>query len=151
MKTLPNFSSAIAFAVLLISVSHVQADAAESNPEIEEIVVRASLLHDAVEADAMPLHVLNQSQLSAQPSLSLGEYLDGLTGVTVADYGSGVGHPVIRGLSGSRVKVLENGRVTRDISGLGGDHINEVDTANAQQIEVVRGPASLLFANGSIG
>jgi len=151
MKTLPNFSSAIAFAVLLISVSHVQADAAESNPEIEEIVVRASLLHDAVEADAMPLHVLNQSQLSAQPSLSLGEHLDGLTGVTVADYGSGVGHPVIRGLSGSRVKVLENGRVTRDISGLGGDHINEVDTANAQQIEVVRGPASLLFANGSIG
>ena len=68
MKTSLNFSSAIAFAVLLINVGHVQADAAESNPEIEEIVVRASLLHDAVEADDMPLHVLNQSQLSAQPS-----------------------------------------------------------------------------------
>ena len=54
MKTLPKLSSAIAFAVLLMSVGHVQADAAESNPEIEEIVVRASLLHDAVEADAMP-------------------------------------------------------------------------------------------------
>jgi iron complex outermembrane receptor protein len=151
MKMFPNFSSAIVFAVLLINVIYVQAVAAESNPEIEEIVVRASLLHDAVEADAVPLHVLGQSQLSTQPSLSLGEYLDGLTGVTVADYGSGVGHPVIRGLSGNRVKVLENGRITRDISGLGGDHINEVDTANAQQVEVVRGPASLLFANGSIG
>ena len=79
MKTLPNFSSAVAFAVLLISVGYVQADAAESNPEIEEIVVRASLLHDAVEADAMPLHLLNQSQLSAQPSLSLGEYLDAVS------------------------------------------------------------------------
>ena len=57
MKMFPNLSSAIVFAVLLISVVYVQADAAEFNPEIEEIVVRASLLHDAVEADAVPLHV----------------------------------------------------------------------------------------------
>ena len=92
MKTLPKSSAAIAFAVLLTSVGHVQANAAESNPEMEEIVVRASLLHDAAEAEAMPLHVLNQSQLSAQPSLSLGEYLDGLTGVTVADYGLSLIH-----------------------------------------------------------
>ena len=70
MKMFPNFSSAIVFAVLLINVIYVQAVAAESNPEIEEIVVRASLLHDAVEADAVPLHVLGQSQLSTQPSLS---------------------------------------------------------------------------------
>ena len=119
--------------------------------EIEEIVVQASLLHRNADTGATPLHVVDEKRLSSEPTLSLGETLDGLLGVSTADYGSGVGQPVIRGMSGNRVRVLQNGHVTRDISGLGGDHINEVMLENAQQIEVVRGPASLLFANGTIG
>ncbi|MDC0464808.1 TonB-dependent receptor, partial [Pseudomonadales bacterium] len=111
----------------------------------------ASLLHRNVDSNTTPLHVVDEDALAKMPVLSLGESLDSLVGVTTADYGSGVGQPVIRGLSGSRVRVMQNGLIARDVSILGGDHINEVDLSDAQQIEVIRGPASLLFANGTIG
>ena len=77
--------------------------------------------------------------------------MDSLVGVTSADYGSAVGQPIIRGLSGSRVKILTNGLVNRDVAGIGADHKNEVDLNDIQQIEVVRGPSSLLYANGVTG
>ena len=48
-------------------------------------------------------------------------------------------------------KNLDNGIVNRDVSGLGADHFNDIDLGNAQQIEVVRGPSSLLYTNGAIG
>ena len=62
-----------------------------------------------------------------------------------------VGQPVIRGMSGTRVRVLENGVVVRDVAALGPDHINDVNLLNTQQIEVVKGPSSLLYANGGAG
>lgn len=128
-----------------------QGPATNAAPELEEVIVRASLLHRNVDSNTTPLHVVDQDALAKMPVLSLGESLDSLVGVTTADYGSGVGQPVIRGLSGSRVRVMQNGLIARDVSILGGDHINEVDLTDAQQIEVIRGPASLLFANGTIG
>ena len=54
-------------------------------------------------------------------------------------------------MSGSRVRVLENGVVVRDVAALGPDHINDVNLLNTQQIEVVKGPSSLLYANGGAG
>src|SRR5210317_2547992 len=98
-----------------------------------------------------PLHVISGNDISNNASKSLGETLNNLLGVSSADYGSGVGQPIIRGMSGSRVKILDNGLVNRDVSGLGADHINDVDLSNVQQIEVVRGPSSLLYTNGTIG
>ena len=72
-------------------------------------------------------------------------------GVHTADFGAAVGQPVIRGMSGSRVRVLENGVVVRDVAALGPDHINDINLLNSQQIEVVKGPSSLLYANGGAG
>ena len=54
-------------------------------------------------------------------------------------------------MSGPRVKILKNGMVNRDVSGLGVDHLNDVDLNDIQQIEIVKGPSSLLYANGTIG
>ena len=62
-----------------------------------------------------------------------------------------VGQPIIRGMSGPRVKILKNGMVNRDVSGLGADHLNDVDLNDIEQIEIVKGPSSLLYANGTIG
>lgn len=119
--------------------------------DIEEIVVKSSFIDQTLNEIENPLHVLDGEAVSGGSTSSLGESLDGLLGVLSTDYGSAVGQPVIRGMSGNRVKVLNNGRIVRDVSGLGADHINDVDLNDIQQIEVARGPSSLLFSNGSIG
>ncbi|MGA1190403.1 MAG: hypothetical protein ACO3UV_13595, partial [Pseudomonadales bacterium] len=62
--------------------------------EMEEIVVQASLLHRNADTGATPLHIVDEKRLSNEPTLSLGETLEGLLGVSTADYGSGVGQPV---------------------------------------------------------
>ena len=119
--------------------------------EIEEVVVRSSLIDQTLSDIENPLHVVSGDDISTTASQSLGASLDGLLGVSSSDYGSGVGQPIIRGMSGNRVKVLSNGMVVRDISGLGADHVNDIDLNNVQQIEIVRGPSSLLYSNGTIG
>jgi iron complex outermembrane receptor protein len=89
--------------------------------------------------------------ISDDASQSLGSIIDGLVGVSTSDFGAGVGQPVIRGLGGSRVKVLNNGKVVRDVSALGPDHLNQIDLGHLEQVEIVRGPSSLLYANGAVG
>ena len=119
--------------------------------EIEEVIVTSSLIDQTLSDIENPLHVVSGEDLSTNASQSLGESLDGLLGVSSSDYGSGVGQPIIRGMSGNRVKILNNGMVVRDVGGIGADHVNDVDLNNIQQIEIVRGPSSLLYANGTIG
>ena len=119
--------------------------------EVEEIIVTSSYIDQTLSEIENPLHVVNGKDISSSASQSLGESIDDLLGVSSTDFGSGVGQPVIRGMAGNRVKILNNGMVVRDVSGLGADHINDIDLNNIQQIEVVRGPSSLLYSNGSIG
>ena len=119
--------------------------------EIEEVVVTASFIDQTLNEIENPLHVVTGDDIAHTATQSLGESLDNLLGVSSADYGAGVGQPIIRGLSGNRVKILTNGMVLRDVAGIGADHINDVDLNRIQQVEVVRGPSSLLYSNGTIG
>lgn len=98
-----------------------------------------------------PLYVIDGDEILEGATASLGEAVDGYLGISIADYGSAVGQPIIRGMSGPRVKILKNGMVNRDVSGLGVDHLNDVDLNDISQIEIVKGPSSLLYANGTIG
>ena len=119
--------------------------------EIEEVVVTSSLTKQTVSDLEDPLYVVDGDDVRAGGIQSLGETLDELLGVHTADFGAAVGQPVIRGMSGSRVRILENGVVVRDVAALGPDHINDINLLNSQQIEVVKGPSSLLYANGGAG
>ena len=119
--------------------------------EVEEVVVTSSLTKQTASDLEDPLHVVSGEDVATGGVQSLGETLDELLGVHTADFGAAVGQPVIRGMSGSRVRVLENGVVVRDVAALGPDHINDVNLLNTQQIEVVKGPSSLLYANGGAG
>ena len=119
--------------------------------EVEEVIVTSSLTKQTVSDLEDPLHVVDGDDVKAGGIQSLGETLDELLGVHTADFGAAVGQPVIRGMSGSRVRVLENGVVVRDVAALGPDHINDINLLNSQQIEVVKGPSSLLYANGGAG
>ena len=135
-------------ALLILSASLASAVLAN---EMEEVIVTSSFIDQTLSEIENPLHVVSGADVSEGGVRSLGESLDNLLGIASMDFGSGVGQPIIRGLSGNRVKILSNGRVVRDVSGLGADHINDLDLNNIDQIEVVKGPSSLLYANGTIG
>ena len=135
----------IYFLVVLFSAQFLIAD------DVEEVTVTASLIDQNLSDIGDPVQVLSGTDLDDQGRASLGESIDDLLGVANADYGFATGQPVIRGLSGSRVKILKNGMVNRDVAGIGVDHPVEIDMNNVQQIEVVRGPSSLLYANGGVG
>jgi len=118
--------------------------------EVEETVVITSALINTSEI-TNPLYVIDGDDISDDATTSLGDAIDSYLGVSIADYGAAVGQPIIRGMSGPRVKILKNGMVNRDVSGLGVDHLNDLDLNDISQIEIVKGPSSLLYANGTIG
>ena len=82
---------------------------------------------------------------------SLGETLNGLPGVSSTYFGPNASRPVIRGQDGDRIRILNNSGATIDVSGLSFDHATPVDVLTADRIEVLRGPATLLFGGGAIG
>ena len=120
-----------------------------SQDQIEEIIVTSAFI-DTSEINN-PLYIIDGNDISDGATTSLGDAIDEYLGVSIADYGAAVGQPIIRGMSGPRVKILKNGVVNRDVSGLGVDHLNDVDLNDISQIEIVKGPSSLLYANGTIG
>ena len=117
--------------------------------DIEEVVVNSSLVDSNKITN--PLYVIDGEDIIDDATTSLGDAIDSYLGVSIADYGAAVGQPIIRGMSGPRVKILKNGMVNRDVSGLGVDHLNDIDLNDVQQIEIVKGPSSLLYANGTTG
>jgi len=121
-----------------------------ASQDVEEIIVVTSALIDTTEI-TNPLYVIDGDEIIDDATTSLGDAIDSYLGVSIADYGAAVGQPIIRGMSGPRVKILKNGMVNRDVSGLGADHLNDVDLNDIEQIEIVKGPSSLLYANGTIG
>ena len=141
------------YALMAMSLITTQINADESSPEsaenLEEVEVTASILNPSRIIN--PLYVIDGSEIEDDATTSLGEAVDSYLGVSIADYGAAVGQPIIRGMSGPRVKILKNGMVNRDVSGLGVDHLNDIDLNDIEQIEIVKGPSSLLYANGTIG
>ena len=121
----------------------------DSAKNVDEVVVTSSILNPSRILN--PLYVIDGDEIEDNATTSLGEAVDGYLGVSIADYGAAVGQPIIRGMSGPRVKVLKNGLVNRDVSGLGADHLNDIDLNDLQQVEIIKGPSSLLYANGTSG
>lgn len=119
---------------------------------LDRVIVTAGPLgRRFVDEMIQPVSVLHGAELERRMAGSLGEMLDGMAGVSNADFGPGVGRPVIRGQQGSRVMVLDDGLPVADISGEGVDHAVAVDARGASQIEVFRGPSTLMFGSGAAG
>jgi iron complex outermembrane receptor protein len=133
--------------LIIIGAIHTNEIASQ---DVEETIVVTSALIDTTEI-TNPLYIIDGDEIIDDATTSLGVAIDSYLGVSIADYGAAVGQPIIRGMSGPRVKILKNGMVNRDVSGLGADHLNDVDLNDIEQIEIVKGPSSLLYANGTIG
>jgi iron complex outermembrane receptor protein len=100
---------------------------------------------------SQPTEVLTAESLDKAKAATLGESLDGLPGVQTTHFGAGVGRPIIRGLDGPRTGVLSGGLSNQDVSTISQDHATAVEPFLADQIEVLKGPATLLYGSGAIG
>ena len=95
--------------------------------------------------------VLDKEELAREVRPSLGETLARQPGVSATSFGPTASAPVLRGLSGDRVRVLTDGIGSLDLSSSGPDHAIAINPITAERIEVLRGPAALLFGSSAIG
>ena len=98
-----------------------------------------------------PATALYGDELTRRQANSLGETLNGLPGVSTTTYGPMVGRPIIRGMDGDRIRILQNGVAAWDASSLSYDHAVPQEPLTIERVEVVRGPAALLYGGNTIG
>ncbi|GAA71412.1 iron complex outermembrane recepter protein [Pseudoalteromonas sp. BSi20439] len=118
---------------------------------VETVVVYASALHKNSLEMISPVSVLSGDELKNKAKPTLGETLKGIPGVNASYFGPVSSSPIIRGLGGPRVKITQNGLDSSDASRIGPDHATSSDSLAAEQIEVLRGPSTLLYGSGAIG
>lgn len=118
---------------------------------LDQVVVRATANQQTIEELIQPVEVLSGEALEEARAPTLGETVGALPGVQSSNFGAGVGRPIVRGLDGARVSVLSGGLSTQDVSTISQDHGVAIEPFLADQIEVLKGPATLLFGSGAIG
>jgi iron complex outermembrane receptor protein len=119
--------------------------------DIEKLIITASPLGRSVLQSSTPVSILSGDELEKNQSATLGETLKSVPGVHSTYFGPVASSPIIRGLDGPRVKVVQNGMDSSDASRVGPDHIATTEASTATQIEVLRGPSTLLYGSGAIG
>jgi len=117
--------------------------------ELAEVVISATALRETADQTSTPASVLSGEELLLRRASSLGETLESMPGVTATWFGPQASRPVIRGLGGERVQIYEDGADALDVGALSDDHAITIDSLLAERIEVIRGPATLLFGNAA--
>ncbi|MGO4223422.1 TonB-dependent receptor [Lysobacter sp. TAF61] len=119
--------------------------------DLAGVEVKATPLAGTAEDLARPVEVLSGEKLDEVKANSIGETVSKLPGVQSSYFGPGVGRPIVRGFDGARVQVLSDGLGSGDVSTVSVDHAVSVEPFLADQIEVLKGPATLLYGSGAIG
>ncbi len=117
----------------------------------EQIVVSAGPESRAADDVYQPIDVVSGDELALRMQPTLGETLSNQPGVSSTYFGPASSRPVIRGLGGDRIRILEEGIGTGDASNVSPDHAVTFDPMNADRIEIVRGPATLLYGSNAVG
>jgi len=142
---------------LVAALAHAQSDtsrSAQNAPQtpagsLAPVFVTANPLGDS---DLIaPATALYGDALTRRQANSLGETLNGLPGVSTTTYGPMVGRPIIRGMDGDRIRLLQNGVAAWDASSLSYDHAVPQEPLTVERVEIVRGPAALLYGGNAIG
>ena len=117
---------------------------------LDELIV-STPMQDTIASSATPVTVLHDDNLRMKAGSTIGETIQNELGVHGQSFGPGVGLPVIRGQDGPRVRVLSNGVGANDASQNSPDHASITAPLNAERIEILKGPATLLYGSGAIG
>jgi iron complex outermembrane receptor protein len=138
--------------ILFAFNTNAQAEEANTTIKLPEVTITSTPFQDRSELNmTQPTSVLHGDNLRRKREISLGDTLSSELGVASSSFGPGAGRPIIRALDGPRIQVLENGISTLDISSLSPDHAVTIETLNTSQIEILRGPATLLYGGGATG
>lgn len=146
-RLLPLAAAALAFPAAAIAAEA----AVEAVVELDAVTVRANPLGKTADQLVQPTTVVDGEALARKRRGTIGETLENEPGISTTDFGAGAGRPVIRGQAGPRVEVLENGIGSLDVSDVSPDHAVGIDVANARSIEVLRGPATLIYGSRALG
>ena len=139
------------------TVTVVAGETTEANVQVlrdvhlEEIVVSSGSAALTRSELANPVGVLTGYDLIESSSLSLGESLKDMPGISSSYFGPAISRPIIGGVGGSRVKILQQGVETADLSDQGADHAMNIDAFDAGRIEIIRGPSALLYGSNATG
>ncbi|MDO9282891.1 MAG: TonB-dependent receptor [Methylotenera sp.] len=130
-----------------------QALAQEPNTAIDlpSVPVTGNPLGVGSDEMVIPVSVLSGRELSLKRESTLGDTLNGIPGVSATHFGPNASRPVIRGLDAERVRIMQNGIGVLDASSLSFDHAVTIDPLIIEQIDVVRGPAALLYGGSAVG
>ena len=139
----------LALAAVAAGVSSVHA--ADGPQALPALTVSAGALNQTPEQMTQPAAVLQGESWFTQRETGLADSLESLPGVRASGFGPGSSRPVIRGLDGARVRVLSDGADVLDASTVSPDHAISADTALIERVEVLKGPATLLYGGGAIG
>jgi iron complex outermembrane receptor protein len=119
--------------------------------ELPATTVTANPLGSTLEELVPPVSVINSRELMLRQQSTLGETLNGTPGVHSSYFGPNASRPVIRGLDGDRIRLMQNGIGLIDASSLSPDHAVPIDPLAIEQIDVVRGPAALQYGGSAVG
>jgi len=135
----------VALAVVL------NAPATRAQPDAEQIVVTATPVRQSADDLAQSVTVVTGDVLERVRAANLGETLESQLGMSASAFGAGASRPIIRGLAGPRVRTLEDGIDSMDVSTVSVDHAVSIDPLAARQVEIFRGPTTLLYGSGAVG
>jgi len=138
--------------LLMIScVTGVLSARAMAQTVIEEVHVTGVPRNDAPGELAQSVTVIRAETLDRIRGTNLGETLANELGISSSYFGTGASRPIIRGLAGARVRTLEDGIDSMDVSTVSADHAVGIEPLVAEQLEIFRGPTTLLYGSGAVG
>jgi iron complex outermembrane recepter protein len=146
-----HHSFAFAAMAAAVHAASTYAQLAPAAATLPGIVVTGNPLGSDLFELASPASLLQGPELFRRRGSTLGDTLDGLPGVTATGFGPNASRPVIRGLDGDRIRILQNGAGTLDASSLSFDHAVAADPLVMDRAEVVRGPAALFYGGNAVG
>ena len=117
----------------------------------ENVTVTASGTEQSTFQAIESVSTVDSSQITSRAAVGIGEVLNDEPGVAKRSFGPGNSRPVIRGFDGDRVKVATDGVSGGSLASQSGDHAEPVDIFGAERIEIVKGPATLLYGSNAIG
>ena len=133
------------------ATAHAQVSSNSAPATLPEVIVTGNPLGSDLFELASPASILQGEDLFRLRRSTLGDTLDGLPGVAATGFGPNASRPVIRGLDGDRIRLLQNGTGMLDASSLSFDHAVSIDPLVIERAEVVRGPAALFYGGSAVG